>query len=213
MIRRSTVVYIVLLLGLVGAYYFLKNRPPAADAEPTETAVAVPSAEIKYLFPAEAGTPSGIRIESKSGEAVEVARDAENAWVLVQPEKAKADQGGAEAAASQATTIRIVDSVPDVDLKVVGLEVPEYVLTITFTSGGKQTVDVGTVTPSETGYYARDAAGKVVIVSKDAIDALLGMLKNPPYAETPTPSPTPATTETPAVQTPEAVTPSSTATP
>ena len=192
MIRRSTVVYVFLLLVLVGTYYYLNNRAqPAADIELTlEPDSGIPQA---YLFSAEEGTPASIRIESKSGETVEVARDAENAWALTQPIEARAEQGAAEAAASQVTTMRILDTVPDVDPKIVGLDVPEYVLTIKFTSGGERTVDVGVITPTDSGYYVRDA-DKIVIVSRSAIDALLGLLTSPPYLETLTPAP-----ETPGV--------------
>ena len=211
MIRPSTVVYIVLLLGLVGAYFYLRNRPKPADIEVT----AEPSSAVTYLFTAEEGTPTSIRIESKAGKTVEVARDADNAWALTQPIEAKADQGAAEAAASQVSTIRILDTVPDVDPKIVGLETPEYVLTIKFISGVERTVEVGVITPSESGYYVRDTAGKVVIVSKDAIDSLIGLLANPPYLETLTPSPVPPTeTLTPVPPTVEAgAPPSVTATP
>ena len=98
----------------------------------------------------------------------------------------------------------VLDSVPDVDPKIVGLEIPEYVLTIKFTSGVERTIDVGVITPTESGYYVRDAAGKIVIVGRSAIDSLLGLLDNPPYLETLTPLP----------PMPEAGTPSSeTATP
>jgi hypothetical protein len=81
--------------------------------------------------------------------------------------------------------MRIVDTVPDVDPEIVGLQDPEYVLTIKFTSGVERSVDIGVITPSESGYYVRDGDG-VVIVSRSAIDALLGLLTNPPYLETPT---------------------------
>jgi hypothetical protein len=206
MIRRSTIVYLVLLLALVGAYYYLNNREETtADTELTAT--VPPTVEVSYLFPAEEGTPSSIRMEAKSGEIVEVARDAENAWMLTLPIEAKADPGATEAAASQLTTIRIIDRVPDIDPKIIGLDVPEYVLTIKFTGGAERTVEVGKVTPSESGYYVRDADGKIVIVSRDAIDSLLGLLQYPPYLETPTPSPIPPTeTVTPLPATPEGAT-------
>ncbi len=212
MIRRSTVVYIVLLLILVGAYFFLKYRAKTPDTAATVT--AEPSAQVTYLFLAEEGTPSSLRVESKAGKTVEVARGADGTGVVNQPISAKADPGAAEAAATQVTTIRVLDSVPDVDPKVVGLDVPEYVLTIKFTSGVERKVEVGVVTPSESGYYVRDTSGKIVIVSKDAIDALLSLLENPPYQETLTPSPIPATeTLTPVPTTPEAGPPSNPATP
>jgi hypothetical protein len=199
MIRTSTVVYIVLLLALVGAYFYLKNRDQNAETEPT----AESSAEVTqaYLFPAEDGTPTSIRIESKTRGTVEVARDADNAWALTEPVEAKADQAAAEAAASQVTAMRILDTVPDVDPKIVGLEVPEYVLTIKFTSGGERTVDVGVITPTESGYYVRDGEGEVVIVSRDAIEPLIGLLDNPPYQETPTPHPATLEASTPPLET------------
>ena len=59
-------------------------------------------------------------------------------------------------------------------------------------------VEIGVITPTESGYYVRKA-DKILIVSRSAIDSLLGLLTNPPYLETPTPAPV----------TPEADTPSS----
>jgi hypothetical protein len=187
MIRGSTIVYIVLLLVLVGAYLYLNNREQPAEIDLT----AEPGTEVEeaYLFTTEEGTPTGIRIESTAGETVEVTRGADNAWELKQPTEAPADQALAEAAASQVTAMRIMDTVPDVDLTIVGLDDPEYVLTVAFTNGGERTVDVGVITPTESGYYVRDAKDQVVIVSRSSVDALLGLLTNPPYLETPTPAP------------------------
>lgn len=184
MIRTSTIVYIVLLLGLIGAYFYLKNREEPADI----AATLEPGSEVVYLFTADEGTPSSIRIEAKAGGVVEVARDADNAWALKEPVEAKAEQGAAEAAASQVTAMQVVDTIPDVDLQVVGLDDPEYVLTVKFTDGGERTVDIGVMTPTESGYYVRNTDGKVVIVSRSAIEALLGLLDNPPYLETPIPA-------------------------
>jgi len=195
MIRRSTVVYIFLLLVLVGAYYYLNNREQPAEIELT----LEPSAEASqaYLFAAEAGAPTGIRIEAKSGETVEVARGEDDAWAVSQPSEAKADQAAAEAAASQITTMPILDTVPDVDPDIVGLKDPEYVLTVNFTNGGERSVDIGVITPTESGYYVRDMTDKIVIVSRSAIDSLLGLLTSPPYLETQTPAPVTREASTP----------------
>jgi hypothetical protein len=200
MIRRSTVVYIVILLALVATYFYFKNREqPAEDVSVTPEATVE---ETKYLFSAEDGLPTSIQIVSKAGDAVEVARDADNAWVLNLPIEAKADQASSEAAASQVATMRILDSVPNIDLDLVGVKVPEYVLNIKFSSGVERTVKVGVVTPTESGYYVQDASGgDVMIVSKSSLDALLGLLTAPPYLETPTPSPIPTETSLPATAT------------
>ena len=195
MIRRSTVVYIVLLLVLAGAYYYLNNRQ-----EPAETELTIePEAEIAeaYLFSPEEGIPTSIRIEAKSGDTVEVARGEDNAWELLQPVEAPADQAATEAAATQITAMRILDTVPEVDPEVVGLDTPEGVLTVEFSDGGERTVDIGVVTPTESGYYVRGPDGEVVIVSRSAIDSVLGLLIAPPYLEAPTQAPVTSEASTP----------------
>jgi hypothetical protein len=191
MIRTSTVVYILLLLVLVGVYYYLNNREQPAGIEVTSEPATEVSQE--YLFTDEEGAPTSIRIESKSGETVEITRGEDNAWEVIQPVEASADPASAEAAASQVTAMLILDTVPEVDPAIIGLQDPEYVLAIDFTEGGERTVDIGVITPTESGYYVRDA-DRIVIVSRSAIDALLGLLTNPPYLETLTPAP--ATPET-----------------
>jgi hypothetical protein len=198
--RRSTVVYLLLLLVLAGVYYYLNNRGQPADI----TVTLEPGSQVSYLFTAEDGSPTSIRIEAKTGERVEVARGADGAWALVEPIEAKADQAAAEAAASQVATVRVLDSVPDVDPEIVGLSIPEYTLTVGFTSGVERKAEIGVITPTESGYYVRNADGEIVIVSKSSLDSLLGLLINPPYLETPLPStpeagttPVEATTPTP----------------
>ena len=201
--RRPTVIYLLLFLVLTGTYYYLNNREQPADISLT----VEPGSEVSYLFTAEEGLPTIIRIEAKTGEIVEVARDAENAWALTQPVEAKADQAAAEAAASQVTTMQILDTIPDIDPDIVGLTDPEYTFTIKFTNGVERMVEIGVITPTESGYYVRAANGDIVIISRSSVDALLGLLTNPPYLETPTTSPIPLT-ETPVPPMPEAATPS-----
>jgi len=210
MIRRSTVVYIIILLALAGAYYYIKNRPQPADISVTPEAT---SEQTSYLFTADEGVPTSIRIQSKTGENVEVTRDATNAWALTLPVEAKADQGSAEAAAIQVTTMRILNKVPNLDPNVAGLQTPEYVLTVKFNDKVERTVNIGVVTPSESGYFVQDAAGgDVQIVSKSSIDALLSLLTTPPYLETLTPNPTAMETSLPTA-TLDAGIPNETATP
>lgn len=195
--RRSTVVFLLLLLVLAGVYYYLNNRDQPADT----TVTLEPETEVSYLFTAEDGLPASIRIEAKTGEKVEVTRGADNAWKLILPLEAQADQAAAEAAASQVSTLRVLDTLPDVDPEIVGLGVPEYTLTIQFTSEVERKAEIGVITPTESGYYVRNEKGEIVIISKSSVDSLLGLLTNPPYLETPTPGLT--ATVTPLPSTPE----------
>jgi len=203
MIRRSTVILIVLLFAAIGfSVYFNKNKEKQATIDTTLT----PQAQTEYLFNAADGTPIGIRVEAKSGETVELARNADKAWALLKPIEASADQGSSEAAATQITTIAISAHVSNVSPKDVGLDAPDFKLTVTFPNNVERIAEIGVVTPTGNGYYAR-LDNDIVIVSKTSIDALTGMLTNPPYAEMLTPSPIPATaTETPLPPTPEPAT-------
>ena len=185
MIRRSTVVYILILLAVAGLYFFMKSREQSAEPSATPEATE----EVSYLFTAEKGTPTSILIQAKSGEEVELARSAENAWIVKQPLETEAEQGSSEAAASQVSAMRILERTQEIDPDVVGLKEPDYILTVKFTSGTERTVRIGVITPSESGYYVQNAdGGEVLIVSKSSVDALLRLLTSPPYQETPTPA-------------------------
>src|SRR4030067_503519 len=150
--RRSTVVFLLLLLVLAGVYYYLNNRGQPADITVTLQA----ETQASYLLTAEAGLPTSIRIEAQAGEKVEVARGADNAWTLMLPFEAQADQAAAEAAASQVSALRVLDTLPDVDPEIVGVRVPEYTLTIQFTSKVERKAEIGVITPTESGYYVRN---------------------------------------------------------
>ena len=213
--RRSTLVFVLLFAVIAGAYFYLRNR-----SQKTQTAdIAITPdtlTETKYLFTAEDGVPSRIRLEAQTGEVIELERDAnaQNAWVVKQPIAAAADQASAEAAASQVTTISITSSVPNVQPKDVGLDVPQYKLVVDFPNNVERIAEIGVLTPTENGYYTLKD-GEIIIVNRSGIDALVGMLTNPPYAETLTPSPIPPTaTQTPLPSnTPKPTTPRETATP
>lgn len=184
--RRSTIIYLVLFAIVLGAAYYFNNRAATAEAEATPEATLPP---IEYLFTSADGTPTGMRITSKAGEVVQVARNAESAWAVVLPDEAAADQGSSEAAATQVTTMRILERVPNLAPEAAGLDDPDYTFSFQFTSGSERTIEVGVLTPTESGYYVRGEDGGIVIVSRSAVDALLGLLTSPPYAPTETPPP------------------------
>lgn len=201
--RNTTLVYLLILAVALGAYYLINNREKPADIvitlEPEEAA--------SYLFSAEDGVPSQIRIESKTGEMIEVARGENGAWEVILPIEASADQAAAEAAASQITTLRIEDTITNIPLDVVGLDAPEYTLIVQFKGGVERKASIGVITPTENEYYALSPDGNVVIISKFSLDPLIGLITAPPYLETPTPSPVPTQTFTPLPPTSEVGTP------
>jgi len=180
--KRSTWIVLIIFLALVGVLLYLNQKEPAvAEADVT------PTAPIEYLFTETDGLPTSIDIKSDTGEQVTIARNEAGEWVLKQPIEAEADQGSAEAAASQLTALRIV-SKPQVAPADAGLVHPSYIMTVELTGGTVKSVRIGDLTPTESGYYTNiNESDEVLIVSKTGMDALLTMVSSPPFVVTPAP--------------------------
>ena len=181
MVRGSTWILLVLLLGLIGFSLFLQGRKTSQLGTPTPTASSAP------LFDAALAEPSSIRVENAAGDAVELARISGGPWKLTAPSSSEVDQAAAQAAATQVLAVRVLSSVR-LAPGVVGLDAPAYTLTFRFVdSEQSQRLFVGSTTPIQDGYYAQLNDGPIQIVDKFGLDALLGLLKAPPYLATPTP--------------------------
>lgn len=186
MIRRNTWILLLILAALIGFAYYLK-----AQKAKTEAAATPAAPQSTALFGPEQGLVSDILIETAIGESVEIGRDATGQWVLKKPINVPADQSLAESAASQVQALEVVSNL-QIGLDVVGLDKPGITMTLGFTGGRQHILTIGSVTPIQTGYYARLDGGQVLILSKDSIDALLKLLTNPPLAATPTGTASPA---------------------
>ena len=53
-------------------------------------------------------------------------------------------------------------------------------------------MQVGDITPTNSGYYVRKEDGSILVISKYGMESLLNLILYPPYEETPTPSPMPS---------------------
>ncbi|MBI3152717.1 MAG: DUF4340 domain-containing protein [Chloroflexi bacterium] len=199
----GTWVALVLLAALIGGAYYLNNKKETTEAEATPV-----FEEISYVF-AEDSFVTSIEVKPADGETVKVARNEENVWAIELPFETEADQGLAEAAASQITALEIIDELDaNVNPSIFGFDEPAYVITIEFEGGKKQVLEIGDSTPTNSGYYVRLDEKKMMIVGLSGIDALTNLVFFPPYLNTPTPTalPTTPTAEPPtqAVTTPEA---------
>lgn len=182
--RTGTWVAVLLLAALIAFAVYLNKQKESAPAEET------PTVEPVSLFAAAEGSPSSIEVTPAEGEAVKIARNAENAWAIVLPNEAEADQGLSEAAASQVSALQVISPVEG-DLSVFGLENPAYTITIEFATGAKHTLEVGDATPTNSGYYVRLDNDRMLITDLSGIDALLQLQAFPPILVTPEVAPTP----------------------
>ena len=113
---RSTFILLLVLLGLVGYIYFYEMKRPATS----ETAEPKPK-----VFTVEADKIEEVDVKSASGERT-VLRKAGDAWRIVQPLEAKADDGAATGIVTNLATLdiqRVVDE-KAADLAQFGLAAP-----------------------------------------------------------------------------------------
>src|SRR5512147_609148 len=101
MIRRPTWIALILLAALIAFTVYLRQKKEAAPA-----VESTPTPAEQSLFSSAAGQPTDISISSAEGETVEISRGADGSWVLKQPAQVPADQGQAEAAATQTAALQ-----------------------------------------------------------------------------------------------------------
>ncbi|MBK8420784.1 DUF4340 domain-containing protein [Candidatus Villigracilis saccharophilus] len=178
--NAGTWITVLIFIGLVAAAVYINRQKETAAAEATP--VSGPS----YLFSASVeGNPTSIEVAPAEGEAVKLLRNAENIWALELPREAEADQGLAEAAATQLSALEILSEV-DSDPAIFGLDTPSHVISLEFANGKKHTLEVGDSTPTNSGYYVRLDKDKMMIVDLSGIDSLVQLAATPPYLPTPT---------------------------
>jgi hypothetical protein len=199
MIKRSTWIYLAILVLAIGAYFIIKYLPPKTIQTPTPT----PTVEA-YIFTPADGILESLSITDNKGQNVRMQRDLSKVWVVTSPQNMIADQGLAGAAESQVGALKIVTSIQNVgDLNSYKLTVPTYSMDLTFSGGVEHKIEVGGTTPSLSGYYLLLDGNKLFVVSQDGIDSLAKLVTNPPYPPTPTPTETvvgaPTETDTPEV--------------
>jgi len=183
--KRATWILLIVFAALLGLFFYLDRKGGASQSDlesGTETAGAV-----SFIFTDQNGIPLGIEISDTDGNIVEIARNEEGTWMLKQPTESEADQGLAEAAASQVTALRILSTL-ELAPEDAGLVPPSYVMTVNFSSGESFGLEIGDLSPTQSGYYARITDSEIIqVVSKPGIDSLLNLLSDPPYPKPLTP--------------------------
>jgi hypothetical protein len=196
MVKRPAIILLIILALAIGSYFLIKNRP-AQETEATPTATSA-----MLLQENEHGNLTLLKItDNSSDSAIELKRFSDGNWSIVAPQEASADQGMVTAAETQLFALRILTSLETAaDFSVFGLSTPAYIITMKFEDGVEQTIQIGATTPTGSGYYVQKD-GKVYVINTYSLNAILGLVNNPPYLATLTPSPEPTSTPSP-VETP-----------
>lgn len=200
MIRRSTWITLAVFVVLLGfAIWWTNFRPQSQD---DIIATPVP------LWTLSAADVEMLRVEDPdSGEVVELHRDADELWVLVEPVTGAADASLVESAVAwleSPVPTRTLDQVDDLDPY--GLAEPRRIVEVELKDGSSMILNVGREAPTGAVAYVRvDDRPEIHTMSIYALDTVLGLLDEIPLlAPTPTPtsSPTVVPTEIEVTETP-----------
>jgi hypothetical protein len=187
MIRRSTWVTItVFLVVLAFGIWWTRFRP-----EPPATPEANPT--LAAIWDVVGSDIVGLKIEDlEAGSTVDLVRQADGTWEVVQPEGRTVGSDRVEQAVAWLESPQprsIVEG--QQDLTAFGLTEPSCRVTVTLQDGSTLTLEVGGPTPTGTTIYARFAGTEgVLVLSKYGLDEVLGLLEE--ILATPTPSATAA---------------------
>jgi hypothetical protein len=144
------------------------------------------------LFPCDVTNSLDLLVTGRGGKQVEVSRPTErDAWVLVKPFAAPAEQDSARSLVQDLHSI-----VPDNTLQhpdaasAYGLDNPRVTVTCRVASGASYTLTVGKENFDGSGYYAAKAGdGRVYVISSVPIDDFDRNLVTPPVRSGASPSP------------------------
>lgn len=194
MIRRSTLVLLVIFVALVaGTIFWQRSQVNKAAAETTAT----PGSQLLFHFK---GNIAGLRLERTSGGLLELGRDAQGAWQLVYPKADGTDVAAVEGAVSQLISTPVLSTLEEgPSMEAAGLATPVYRLLINLDDGSQTVMNIGNVTPTGTGYYVLVSQQGISIVSKVSLEPILKLLDNPPIMPTSTPTPEAGSQNTPGV--------------
>lgn len=176
--RRATWI-LILLFGLAAALTWYLSR---TSAQESGAATATPVPGTQRLFADADGTVTLLRVEDQAGAVVEIRRGASGVWTTTAPLIGPADASAAEAAATQVKSLRILAE-PEVPAADVGLEQPAYRITVNFSGGRSEQLEVGSRTATNSGYYVRRSDGRILVLSRAGIEPLLNLLTQPPYSQ------------------------------
>ena len=143
----STLILLVVALGLGGYLYFVESERPIADENAKKKVFTYDAAKINQL-----------QVKSSKGEVTALRKGADDVWTIVQPANAPADRNAVSDVVTNLANLeeqRIVDE-NAADLKAYGLAEPVVDVTVQVDSEKEpKRVLLGDKTPASTGTSAK----------------------------------------------------------
>jgi hypothetical protein len=161
----STLILLLVALGLGGYLYFVESERPVADEN------AKPK-----VFTYDAAKINQVQVKSSAGEVTTLRKGANDAWTIVQPTEAPADRNSISEVVTNLASLeeqRVVEE-NAADLKTYGLAEPR--MDVTFHVDGEKEpkrILFGEKTPANSGVYAKLPASNRVFLVPTTIETVV----------------------------------------
>lgn len=176
MIRKQTWILLgVFIIALVGTI-LLENNPDLVKSSQTPT--TSPTSPAMMLEGWQSNDIAWMEFLDGQGNQLRIMKNSEGKWVIDSESGDAVDAGTVEEIRSQiaaAQTIAHLD--PGYDTDAIGLSIPVYTLTVRNIQGQESVIQIGQMTPTQTGYYVKVDNSAPVVVSKLAIDNIVDKLQ------------------------------------
>lgn len=186
MIKRTTWVFVAFFIIILTAAILFQRNQNSIDAQTT------PTQNPEILINHEANEIIFLSVENSAGEKVALELDRDGNWVFIEPESVEVDTPALDSVINQIGTLREVTKISTITSKEdFGLDQPAYKIKLRFVDGNDLTLNIGKITPTESGYYIDTGQQEILVVNKLGIDAITDLIHNPPVLEQVIPSPNP----------------------
>ena len=187
MVKKSTLILLIIAAVLVGAYVWLQNQGSLDFSSQSDEPTATPLPRFIQL---EASNLASLKLTRPEQEDLIISKTADGGWQINVP-GASITEGNIAQIMTEFNAIQVKQQLNlDLDLTTLGLNNPQYIFTLTQGDGTQHNIKIGNANPLNTDYYAQLDAGAPVLVSQDSIDNIVSIIESAATPPTPTPAPT-----------------------
>ena len=187
MVKKSTLILLIIAVGLVVAYAWLQNQGgldfSSHSDEPTATS-------LPHFIQLESSNLVLLKLTRPEQEDLIISKSEDGGWQINVP-GASVTEGNIAQIVAEFNAIQVKQQLNlDLDLTTLGLDNPQYSFTLTQGDGTQHIIKIGSANPLNTDYYAQLDAGAPVLVSQGSIDNIVSIIESAATPPTPTPAPT-----------------------
>ena len=184
MIKRTTWIVVAFFIIILTVAILFQRNQNSLEAQTT------PTQNPEFIINHEANEIIFLSVENSAGEKVELELEQDGNWIFIEPESVEVDTSALDTVINQFDTLREVTRISTVKSKEdFGLDQPAYKIQIRFVDGNELTLNIGKITPTESGYYIDKGQQEILVVNKLGIDAIADLIHNPPVIKQVIPSP------------------------